>query len=67
MDRYSKIECTIKSIEQNIITKASDVLTLHFYFVVCYRVLDTGKILLTCLLLMRLDVKTRFVVVADDA
>ena len=43
-----KIECIIKSIEQNIIVKASDVLTLHFSFVVCYRVFgrreDTANI-----------------------
>ena len=38
MYKYSKNECIIKSIEQNIIIKASDVLTLHFSFVVCYRV-----------------------------
>ena len=67
MYKYSKIECIIKSDDQNNTTKASNVLTLHFSLVVCYRVLGTWKILLTCLLLMRLDVKTRFVVVADDA
>ena len=67
MYKYSKIECIIQSIEQNVIIKASDVLTLHFSLVVCYRVLGTWKILLTYLLLMRLYVKTRFAVVADDA